>query len=511
MVFAALLSLRSQLMVKTKKEAKAKCPRAKAKDKAAVRLNLLTGTRAQSKAVARQRTSSSASSSVAASEPRNTPPQSLVSDSQEVSTSPEPEEPLLVAIMAIEHCSDDDLQCPGTGPTGPAQEAASSADGKGSGKATLTDAVVPPVRERQASNDDASRGSRAPAAAPPRGKVTLDIRYQLPTCVIPQTVDETPLRRRLVRGPFFLPMAEDVHKMPVFHGWCQEKTLPLTLSPVRRLLDFLDTLFLEGADFHTAAGLVDAQLKSMSDVREWELLEGRLAKALKSWPQVARTSPQLLMPEEAAYAVMGDLMSHNKAHMASSLLLQVILYLRPGETDALEPGGILTPPEGAMTCLDQYGVALSTQAIDTLMLIGTCRNDLLAGQVLERIRAKSSRKSIWNFTSQQLDLEFQRSLAALDLHTYGWTRYNLRYAGITSDLQSQRRTDVQVQDRGRWLTPSTVPAFRRIHPMHQHVDSEIAAYGALVKNNFLQYLKAPKTCPTFQRWKDPTSTVRSGA
>ena len=179
--------------------------------------------------------------------------------------------------------------------------------------------------------------------------------------------------------------------------------------------------------------------------------------------------------------------------------------------DTLYPSGILTPPEDAVTRLDRYGLALSSEESDTLMLIGTCRNDLLAGQVLENIKAAGSHKPVWSFTPQHLDLEFQRSLTALDLHTFGWNRYNLRYAGVTSDLQSQRRSKVQVQRRGRWLTLSSVPAFRQLHPMHQHVDFKIAAYGALVKKNFIQYLKTPKKCPTFQRWKDPTSTVRSGA
>ena len=56
------LSLRYEQMVKSMKEAKAKHSSAKAKCKAAVRLNLLAGTRARSKAVAKQRTASSASS-----------------------------------------------------------------------------------------------------------------------------------------------------------------------------------------------------------------------------------------------------------------------------------------------------------------------------------------------------------------------------------------------------------------------------------------------------------------
>ena len=83
----------------------------------------------------------------------------------------------------------------------------------------------------------------------------------MPTFLLIRTIPPMLLRYKLERID---PIAEDTERLGIFRLWSEEVydhdwSIPI----VKRLLDFLDSLFLEGGDYHTAAAMVaTAILKS---------------------------------------------------------------------------------------------------------------------------------------------------------------------------------------------------------------------------------------------------------
>ena len=155
---------------------------------------------------------------------------------------------------------------------------------------------------------------------------------------------------------------------------------------------------------------------------------------------------------------------------------------------------IFAPPNHTAAPLDQYGIWLCSQDWP-LMLDGTEPEDLLTGQILEVLKTKYGRH-IWNFSSAKIDHEFQHSLNTLHLHMFGWTRYSLRFAGVLADLHRNRRSKKKIQERGRWLSPDSVPVLR---PLRQQMDSQITEYGRQIRENLPKYLEMPRRCPQFHR------------
>ena len=350
----------------------------------------------------------------------------------------------------------------------------------------------------------ASASQRAQARAPPPLPAnSLAVRpydfgrLTMPTFMLIRTCPPMPLRYKLERID---PIAEDTERLSIFRHWSEEVyEHDWSISTVRRMLDFLDALFLEGGDHHTAAAMVTTVRQAFPAVQQEERLYSRLAKALEGWPRVALTTPQLMMPEDVVYAILGEMFSSNKPIMAGSLLVQLKLYLRPGESDRVRPNHIYSPPAGADAELDQYGVMLSHEDFDALMLDGTSVEDLLAGQVLETLKFTYAR-SMWNHSTIQLDTEFRRSLEKLNVGSYAWCRYSVRFAGATADLQRHYRSTREVQARGRWQSAMSMPALRQIRPEPPALDARLVAYAAMVKQELTRYIVAPKKCPSFKQW-----------
>ena len=340
--------------------------------------------------------------------------------------------------------------------------------------------------EATASAGDKGRGKARSASLALQG----DPRLRMATSPQIPTGNSTPLKTQLATVD---PLRADTHRLSILRTWSASKNFAPSACTRRRVTDFLDALFLEGGDSQLAVDFVTSIKQRVPEVEQDERFNNRLGKALQSWPKVAM-EPQLLMPEEAVFAVVGDLLSKNRPLMAGSILMQLTFYLRPGEVDDMHSEHIFAPPNHTAAPLDQYGIWLCSQDWP-LMLDGTEPEDLLTGQILEVLKTKYGSR-IWNFSSARIDREFQRSLDALHLHVFGWTRYSLRFAGVLADLHRNRRSKKKIQERGRWLSPDSVPVLR---PLRQQMDSQITEYGRQIRENLPEYLEMPRRCPQFHR------------
>ena len=342
-----------------------------------------------------------------------------------------------------------------------AGEAAASAGGKGKGK---TRSALPALQD--------------------------DPRFRMGTFLQMPAGSPTPLRIQLATVD---PQRADTQRLSILRTWSASKNFAPSACTRRRVMDLLDALFLEGGDSQLAVDFVTSVKQRVPEVEQSERFNNRLGKALQSWPTVAM-EPQLLMPEEAVFAVIGDLLSRNRPLMAGSIFVQLTFYLRPGEVDDMRAEHIFAPPNHTAVPLDQYGIWLDSQDWP-LMLDGAESEDLLAGQTLEVLKTKYGNR-IWNFSSDRMDREFRCSLEALRLHVFGWTRYSLRFAGVLADLHRNRRSKEKIQQRGRWLSPESVPVLR---PLHQQMDTQMAEYGRQIRENLPEYLEMPRRCPRFHR------------
>ena len=374
-------------------------------------------------------------------------------------------------------------------------------------KARLRPRAKPKPSHRRGANPQATptlfvRAAGEAAASTARNQTTptsrprLDFRLQIPTfTVFRRTASCTPISDTLNQTMSTTPSVE---KVVVVRSWCVTAeilgdTYVMGLTS-RHLLDFLDCLFLEGADLSTASAIVAAATQSIAGIFAHEQRYGHLGRALRGWPLVARTSPQLWMPEEVVYAIMGDFFTRNKTIMACNLLVQLKLYLRPGEAETLRPHRICTHPDRH---LSHYGMMLSTEAGDSLMLRDGNREDLIAGVVLEFLHTRP--QSPGSCAAIRLDTEFHRSLQTLQLDDYSWTRYSVRFAGAAADLQ-RHRPRPQVVERGRWLSYTSMPPLNGLRPRPVALPQSILDYGQMVKDKLTRFLNAPRKCPSYEHW-----------
>lgn len=225
----------------------------------------------------------------------------------------------------------------------------------------------------------------------------------------------------------------------------------------------------------------------------------RTVRALKGWAIAAPPRQRLPLPIEALGAIMGQMMKLNKAEMALRVFIQFLTYLRPGELSGLTVGQMV-PPQGAMA--DRFrswaillhpvesGVPGKTGVFDATVLIDS--DPWLHPILVSMISNRKPQDPLWRDSHPALVRTFSGITADLGLEHLGSCLYTLRHGGATHDIITRRRNMLEVKQRGRWQTDSSLRRYvklARLQHEQSKIPKSIAEQGREVLANLPQLLQ----------------------
>ncbi|CAK0837444.1 unnamed protein product, partial [Prorocentrum cordatum] len=263
---------------------------------------------------------------------------------------------------------------------------------------------------------------------------------------------------------------EDYHRrFEEFYEYARRQGLNVsTLDSLETaLLDWAGEAYLEGRKKHDGEKLKAAVLHYYPNLKRPNTKPlARFERCLKAWgrrrPALGRLPPPY--PTICGLAVALHLLG--RTDMAVALLVALSAYLRPGELYGLRVRDVVPPalgygPEYQKWSLilgpsDSNGGPTKTGVYDDNVTMDH-ENLQFLDHFFELYRqGKGSSDPLWGFTQAEFGAMIAKALKVCQLEGLGIAPYSLRHAGPSWDVIAGRRSQLEVQRRGRWASMSSL-------------------------------------------------------
>jgi len=283
--------------------------------------------------------------------------------------------------------------------------------------------------------------------------------------------------------------------MATFMVWCQwegaDWTTALQLDAV--LAVFFVHLFLDGYDVASGRGTVTALRHFLPGLLGGGLPMPRSSRALVGWRKLAPPRMRLPLPRAAMGAVVGYLLHYGLVGMAIFVALVFDAYLRPSEGYRLTGDCLVPPTSGAGPAHRHWGLIINSGDVGVLGKTGMTDESVVidSPHLWDALAAlKSARPGatcLWTFSPEQMRQHFKEAFDELGLWEEDPSMYRLRHGGASHDLLTQRRSWVDTQERGRWLTAASLRRYGKRTRLQQRInlmDPALRNFGETILDHF---------------------------
>lgn len=269
-----------------------------------------------------------------------------------------------------------------------------------------------------------------------------------------------------------------------FRAWTTQEKMSLKneASVDLALTHYLDHLWMEGEDLSAANYAKASILFHRPDLKGRGSLS-RASQALKGWRRLAPPQSRMPLPYEVITLLALDAVNLGKVEIALVLLLNFVLYLRPGEFEALRVGDIIRPVKrggpiyqfwSILLHPQEEGVPSKTQQWDEALTLDLAYYSFLGPAMDKHLRLRSRSKGSKAFAIQLKEVN--------DFMEERWKHhklqalkkphlYRLRHGGASHELGGKLRTIQEVQIRGRWLCTKSLKNYEKAGRMAQLLGS----------------------------------------
>ncbi|CAK0906896.1 unnamed protein product, partial [Prorocentrum cordatum] len=254
-----------------------------------------------------------------------------------------------------------------------------------------------------------------------------------------------------------------VKRVADFESWVSARGLKLTSAKLVdcALVDYLNQLWIDGADIGEATGTYAAWVKlrpSFSKKGPDKLV--RTMKALQGFNRLdpGRTRPPLPLAFAALIAV--ELVGMGLGGMALAVMLMFSAYLRPIELLSLQVSDVLVPTQGS----PYYAIHLHRAERGQPSKVGLYDETLLLdssalpflGYLLDAHRAAAAGPALFDFDYRSFNESFRTAARTAGLAAIKPDLYQLGHGGPSHDILNRLRSKAEVKDRGRWRDDRSV-------------------------------------------------------
>ena len=238
------------------------------------------------------------------------------------------------------------------------------------------------------------------------------------------------------------------------------------------LLEWADAAFLEGRPAAGGQKMYAAYCDRFPARGRLGQPLARVRRSLTAWrrlvPAFGRIAPAFPM----ICGIVTELVRAGQRQMALATLVTMSAYLRPGEMHALRGCDMVRPLPQFGTEFVNWSIVLGATDADepkpTKQLIYddavildhhelSFLNELLEVQVAMH----PGRMRLWDFDEVQFRSAFCRAAASAGLEHLHLVPHSLRHAGPSWDAMTGRRSQREIQRRGRWAASSSVVRYER--------------------------------------------------
>jgi hypothetical protein len=192
-------------------------------------------------------------------------------------------------------------------------------------------------------------------------------------------------------------------------------------------------------------------------------------RALKGWGLAAPGQQRLPLPVEVLGAIMGNLCQRDLHQLALRLFIQFLTYMRPGECSNLKVKQLVCPQGTAGNRFDHFAILLhpfedtvpgKTGLFDASVVLDSDRwiNPLL----YQLIAGRDPEESLWSHPHSMLVDQFALAQKMMNLEHLNSCLYTLRHGGATHDILTRRRTVLEVKQRGRWGSDTSLKRYIKL-------------------------------------------------
>eukprot|EP00435_Cladocopium_sp_Y103_P024584 s857_g6.t1 len=283
-----------------------------------------------------------------------------------------------------------------------------------------------------------------------------------------------------------------IHKFTVVH--------PLDLDSIA--VDFLQELFDANRGVNDGVRVI-AALKFFLPHLARDL--PRAARALKGWHLAAPPQQRKPMPLEVLGAVMGGFLAESETELALRLFIQFMTYLRPGECSQLLVKQLVAPQSAVNQTFGCWAILLhpmedlipgKTGIYDGSVILDF---DLWINEYLARlVRGKDPTAPLWSLPHAAFREKFNSMVRRLNLEPLGLTLYALRHGGATHDVVARRRPMLEVKQRGRWSSDSSLKRYvkeAKLQADLAKVPESVKEFGMQIVQGLPQFLTNPLSVP----------------
>lgn len=277
------------------------------------------------------------------------------------------------------------------------------------------------------------------------------------------------------------------------------------------LIDFLQEMFDAGRGVNDGVRVV-AAVKFFVP----QLCAGlaRTSRGLRGWHLAAPPQQRMPIPIEVLMAVMGRMLNLNEVELAIiRLFVQFMTYMRPGECSQLLVKQLVAPQTGSGQTFQFWAILLhpaedlipgKTGVFDASVILDS---DIWMYPILNQLKSRNKpSQPLWNQSHQVLREKFSEALGFLKLEPLGLSLYALRHGGASHDVLSRRRSMLEVKQRGRWSSDTSLKRYvkeARLQTELSKVPTAVKEYGRTILQNLPQFLMNPTLAP-----KAPGGTIR---
>ena len=192
----------------------------------------------------------------------------------------------------------------------------------------------------------------------------------------------------------------------------------------------------------------------------------RTRRALKGLRRLAPGTSRAPLPWLAVMAMAGAALHASDWEFAVMLMLQFVCYLRPSELTGLIAGQLVRPrsssqPWGILLAPQELGRTSKTKQFDESVLVDW-KNIAGLRHALERLRtARRDEELLWHTSQAEYSKKFKLYAEMSEVHVLGAHPYSVRHGGASFDALNAKRSLLEIQHRGRWLSEASVRRYNK--------------------------------------------------